>query len=64
MLWVNFGQLSLIIKLYFIPNFEFWVSIFWLDWIQPEDLIEKLIIKILRLIVVIFITVLLSLENY
>jgi hypothetical protein len=45
---------------------RFWVSIFWLDWIQCEDLIRKLIINILRLRVrvVIFITILLSLENY
>jgi hypothetical protein len=29
-----------------MPNFKILVSIFWLDWIQREDLIRKLIIKI------------------
>jgi hypothetical protein len=40
-----------------MPNFKILVLIFWLDWIQHEDLIRKLIIKILRLRSVIFITV-------
>jgi hypothetical protein len=29
-----------------MPNYKILVSIFWLDWIQCEDLIGKLIIKI------------------
>jgi hypothetical protein len=42
-----------------MANYKILVSIFWLDWIQREDLIGKLIIKILRVRVrsVIFITV-------